>query len=431
MSLLVVVCCTPVFVQTTVVPTAIVTLAGSKAKSTIRTATLPGAAGVAGVVAARAAAVGAGALRVGDGMGIVVAVAGLVAVAWGVGVPCGTARGGAGGVVPVVAVAGVVACAGMVLAAVAVAGVDATVAPPQAARSVAATVAPMVLPASAMKPRRARIGPLALAPRCSCSSMCRTSAFARTVFSRSSDARNGAGWSADHPAPFLASLDRENTVRAKAEVRHMDEHEHRGASASGPILARRGFIALAGRTIGATVAATLLAACGGATVASTPATATAASTIPAQATTPATATTGTTPPAPPLAVPQGTPTPQATATSPATATTMPMPSPTRSAPAPTAAARAATTPATPAAPGSVAVRIVDFAFDPASVTIAVGTTVVWTNTGVQHTTTSSDNVWGSEVLERGDSFRYPFTRPGTYPYICGLHPDMHATIIVR
>ena len=217
----------------------------------------------------------------------------------------------------------------------------------------------------------------------------------------------------------------------------MDEHEQRGDSASGPILARRGFIALAGRTIGATVATTLLAACGGATVASAPATATAASTIPAQATTPATATTGTappapaaTPPAPPLAAPQGTPTPQATATSPATATTMPMP-PTQSVPAPTAAARAATAPVTPAAPGIVAVRIVDFAFDPATVTIPVGTTVLWTNTGVEHTTTSSDNVWGSEVLERGDTFRYQFTRPGTYPYICGLHPDMQATIIVR
>ncbi len=210
----------------------------------------------------------------------------------------------------------------------------------------------------------------------------------------------------------------------------MDEHEQRGDSASGPILARRGFIALAGRTIGATVATTLLAACGGATVAAAPATATAASTIPAQATTPATATIGTTPPAPPLAVPQGTPTPQAAATSPATATTMPMP-PTQNVPAPTAAARAATAPVTPAAPGIVAVRIVDFAFDPATVTIPVGTTVLWTNTGVEHTTTSSDNVWGSEVLERGDTFRYQFTRPGTYPYICGLHPDMQATIIVR
>jgi len=217
----------------------------------------------------------------------------------------------------------------------------------------------------------------------------------------------------------------------------MDEHEHQWDSASGPILARRGFIALAGRTIGATVATTLLAACGGATVASAPATATAASTIPAQATTPATATIGTippapaaTPPAPPLAVPQGTPTPQVTATSPATATTMPMP-PTQNVPAPTAAARAATAPVTPAAPGIVAVRIVDFAFDPATVTTPVGTTVLWTNTGVEHTTTSSDNVWGSEVLERGDTFRYQFTRPGTYPYICGLHPDMQATIIVR
>lgn len=211
----------------------------------------------------------------------------------------------------------------------------------------------------------------------------------------------------------------------------MGEHEDQGHSASSPTLARRGFIALAGRTIGATVATTLLAACGGATVATTPATA------PAQATTPATATIGTTPPAPAatqpaptFAVPPGTPTPQATATSPATATTMTMP-PTRSVPAPTAAARATTTPATPTAPGIVAVRIVDFAFDPATVTIPVGTTVLWTNTGVQHTTTSSDNVWGSEVLEGGDTFRYQFTRPGTYPYICGLHPDMQATVIVR
>ncbi len=121
----------------------------------------------------------------------------------------------------------------------------------------------------------------------------------------------------------------------------------------------------------------------------------------------------------------------ATTTSRATATTMPMPSPTSSVPAPATAARAATTPAASATPGLVAVRIVDFAFDPATVTIPVGTTVIWTNTGVEHTTTSSDNVWGSDVLARGDSFRYQFTRPGTYPYICGLHPDMQATVIVQ
>jgi len=178
-------------------------------------------------------------------------------------------------------------------------------------------------------------------------------------------------------------------------------------------------VVLAGKTIGATVATMLLAACGGGTtVAPTPATATTVSTVPPLAATQS----------PPTRTgPPGTPTPQATATattSLATATTMPMPPP-------TATARAATTPARPTAPGSVAVRIVDFAFDPASVTVPVGTTVVWTNTGVAHTTTSSDNVWGSEVMERGDTFRYQFTRPGTYPYICGLHPDMQAAVIVQ
>lgn len=208
----------------------------------------------------------------------------------------------------------------------------------------------------------------------------------------------------------------------------MSEHEHPGHKAVAPALARRDFVALAGKTIGAIVATALLAACGGgATVVATPAMAATGNTVPSQAATQ---------PAPTSAVPTGMPTSPATATaatttSRATATTLPMPSPTSSVPAPATAARAATTPAASATPGLVAVRIVDFAFDPATVTIAVGTTVIWTNTGVEHTTTSSDNVWGSDVLARGDSFRYQFTRPGTYPYICGLHPDMQATVIVQ
>ncbi len=208
----------------------------------------------------------------------------------------------------------------------------------------------------------------------------------------------------------------------------MSEHEHPGHKPVAPALARRDFVVLAGKTIGVTVATALLAACGGgATVVPTPATAAPGSTVPPQAATK---------PSPTSALSTGTPIPPATATaatttSRATATTLPMPSPTGSVAAPATAARAALTPAASATPGLVAVRIVDFAFDPATVTIPVGTTVLWTNTGVEHTTTSSDNVWGSEVMERGDTFRYQFTRPGTYPYICGLHPDMQATVIVQ
>jgi plastocyanin len=82
-------------------------------------------------------------------------------------------------------------------------------------------------------------------------------------------------------------------------------------------------------------------------------------------------------------------------------------------------------------PGTVEVQIVDFAFVPATLIVPVGTTVRWTNTGVEHTTTSRDNVWGSEVLERGETFSFRFTQPGTYPYICGLHPDMTAVVIVQ
>ena len=200
-------------------------------------------------------------------------------------------------------------------------------------------------------------------------------------------------------------------------------------------LTRRGFALRTGTVLGAAIATTLLAACGGgATVAPTP--------VPtvAQVATPGAS--SATQPAPP----QG-----ATATASATAagSTTPVPAPTSTmsampamstTPSATAARASATimpTSATPSAattrPGAgiVAVQIVDFAFVPADLTVAVGTTVAWTNTGVEHTTTSSDDVWGSEVLARGDTFRYTFTRPGTYPYICGLHPDMQATIIAR
>jgi plastocyanin len=194
------------------------------------------------------------------------------------------------------------------------------------------------------------------------------------------------------------------------------------------VLFRRDFVMLTGNVIVAAITTTLLAACGsGATVMPTPVPATAKVATPGvlAATQPAT--------------PQ-----RATATAHATTpgATPPVPTPTpampamRTAPATTTARASATsatasTSATNPTAAIAAVQIVDFAFVPDKLTVAVGTTVVWTNTGVEHTTTSSDGVWGSEVLERGDAFRYTFTQPGTYPYICGLHPDMQAIVIVQ
>lgn len=88
----------------------------------------------------------------------------------------------------------------------------------------------------------------------------------------------------------------------------------------------------------------------------------------------------------------------------------------------------------PEEPGAEAAQVdmVDISFAPADVTVSVGTTVVWTNQdGVDHTTTSNDGVWDSGVLGPGESFEFTFEEPGTYTYLCEIHPAMQGTIIVE
>jgi plastocyanin len=83
-----------------------------------------------------------------------------------------------------------------------------------------------------------------------------------------------------------------------------------------------------------------------------------------------------------------------------------------------------------AAAASAKVSIANFAFDPARFTVKTGTTVVWTNHDiVAHTVTFTD-VANSPVLNRGDTFSRPFTGPGTFSYICSIHPFMHGTVVV-
>jgi plastocyanin len=76
------------------------------------------------------------------------------------------------------------------------------------------------------------------------------------------------------------------------------------------------------------------------------------------------------------------------------------------------------------------VRIVDFAFRPASITISRGDVVKWKNRGdTTHTTTSSS--WDSGRLSPGDAFRHRFRRAGTFSYHCSIHPQMTGTIVVQ
>jgi plastocyanin len=86
-------------------------------------------------------------------------------------------------------------------------------------------------------------------------------------------------------------------------------------------------------------------------------------------------------------------------------------------------------PAVDVAPNSV--DITNFSFAPAVLTLTTGTTVTWTNRdSIAHTVTDEADGISSPVLNQGDTFTYRFTKPGTYNYICTIHPEMHGTIVV-
>jgi plastocyanin len=78
------------------------------------------------------------------------------------------------------------------------------------------------------------------------------------------------------------------------------------------------------------------------------------------------------------------------------------------------------------------IAIEHFTFGPSTLTVAVGTTVTWVNRDDElHTATSSTGLFASPGLDTGDVFSYRFNTPGTYVYVCALHPYMTGTIIVQ
>jgi plastocyanin len=77
------------------------------------------------------------------------------------------------------------------------------------------------------------------------------------------------------------------------------------------------------------------------------------------------------------------------------------------------------------------VSIVDFAFQPMAIFIGVGETVVWTNTGdVDHTVDSDTEIFESDILDPGETYRYTFDEPGIFPYHCDIHPHMRGMVVV-
>ena len=84
------------------------------------------------------------------------------------------------------------------------------------------------------------------------------------------------------------------------------------------------------------------------------------------------------------------------------------------------------------APAAAESQIVikNFMFAPASLTVKAGSTVTWVNQdGEPHTVASG--LFRSGALDTNDKFSFTFDKPGSYTFVCTIHPQMTGTIIVQ
>ena len=78
------------------------------------------------------------------------------------------------------------------------------------------------------------------------------------------------------------------------------------------------------------------------------------------------------------------------------------------------------------------VKIDNFSFSPATITVPAGTTVRWTNADdIPHTVVDEDKTFRSKTLDTEEQFSYTFTKPGTYSYFCSIHPKMTGKVVVQ
>ena len=85
----------------------------------------------------------------------------------------------------------------------------------------------------------------------------------------------------------------------------------------------------------------------------------------------------------------------------------------------------------PAATGTE-VKIDNFAFNPAVITVKAGTQVIWINKDdIPHTVDSSEGKFKSAALDTDEKFEFKFSEPGEYPFFCRMHPKMTGKVIVQ
>ncbi|RSM63610.1 copper-binding protein [Amycolatopsis sp. WAC 01376] len=80
------------------------------------------------------------------------------------------------------------------------------------------------------------------------------------------------------------------------------------------------------------------------------------------------------------------------------------------------------------------VEMMGYKYSPASLSVAVGDTVTWTNHDTApHNVVITDGPekFTSPTLQQGQTFSHTFTKAGDYSYYCSVHPDMKASVKVE
>ena len=83
-------------------------------------------------------------------------------------------------------------------------------------------------------------------------------------------------------------------------------------------------------------------------------------------------------------------------------------------------------------PGPGVVSIAAFAFGPEHVMVAAGQPITWVNTDISpHQVSITGTAQKTPILLSGQSASLTVAQPGTYDYICGLHPRIKGKIEVK
>ena len=87
---------------------------------------------------------------------------------------------------------------------------------------------------------------------------------------------------------------------------------------------------------------------------------------------------------------------------------------------------------TSAASPAADVKIDNFSFTPATLTVKAGTQITWTNgDDIPHTVVSDEQAFKSKVLDTDEKFSFTPSKAGTYSYFCSIHPKMRGKLVVE